>query len=361
MKLSVVTPDVAGDLIPDISRFANSQNGVRPSDFFANHPFHRRMEETSRRILAPSAGGSQVQTHWYYERARGQYLNDQVGSNASERNRFLLVNPRKQVITKTDLAKAECCFALAPDIACKGAEKAFIAFAERISKEWEDESNRAIYNDDWFRAAVARVILFRAAESIVSNAPWYEGGYRAQIVAYSCMRLASLGTELGSGLNYLKIWGQQAAGSTLEEQILLIGEEMAGVLLFPPRAGQNVGEWAKQQACRKTALDLRVKILPAFEEWAAKGGDQRLEEREARRTRRIHDGLDVLKQVLEHGAKYWVSIRDFSRTKNLLTPEDERALAPVCQLPNKIPNDRQAACLIRLIDKALDAGWEDGN
>jgi glutathione S-transferase len=136
---------------------------------------------------------------------------------------------------------------------------------------------------------------------------------------------------------------------------------MAGVLLFPPRAGQNVGEWAKQQACRKTALDLRVKILPAFEEWAAKGGDQRLEEREARRTRRIHDGLDVLKQVLEHGAKYWVSIRDFSRTKNLLTPEDERALAPVCQLPNKIPNDRQAACLIRLIDKALDAGWEDGN
>jgi hypothetical protein len=43
MKLSVVTPIVASDLIPFISRFANSQNGVRPSDFFANHAFHRRI------------------------------------------------------------------------------------------------------------------------------------------------------------------------------------------------------------------------------------------------------------------------------------------------------------------------------
>src|SRR6202035_5664490 len=59
MKLSVVTPTVASDLIPLISRFANSQNGVRPSDFFANHEFHRRIEEVSRRVLAPAAAGSQ--------------------------------------------------------------------------------------------------------------------------------------------------------------------------------------------------------------------------------------------------------------------------------------------------------------
>jgi hypothetical protein len=95
---------------------------------------------------------------------------------------------------------------------------------------------------------------------------WYEGGYRAQIVAYSCMRLAGLAQELGSGLNYLKIWSQQFAGSVLEEQLLFIGEQMAKVLLFPPRAGQNVGEWAKQKACRKTALEMRVKIVDNFED-----------------------------------------------------------------------------------------------
>ena len=361
MKLSVVTPEVAGDLIPSISRFANSQNGVRASDFFANHAFHRRMEEASRRILAPVTGGSQVQTHWYYERARGQYLNDQVGMNSAQRNRFLLINPRKQVITKTDLAKAAVCFDLEPDVACKGAEKAFIAFAERITKEWEEEANRAAYNDDWFKAAIARIILFRATESIVSKAPWYEGGYRAQIVAYSCMRLAGLGFELGSGLNYLKIWSQQTAGPILEEQISLIGEQMLNVLLLPPRIGQNIGEWAKQQACRKTALDTRVKIIADFEDWVGKGGEKRLQEREARRTRRVHDGLDVLKQVLERDANYWLSVREFGRSSSILTPEDERALVPACQIPNRIPTDRQAACLMRLVEKALDAGWSEAN
>jgi hypothetical protein len=60
MKLSVVPPDLAAVMIPFVSRYANSQNPVRASDFFANHEFHRRIEEISRRLLAPSVGGSQV-------------------------------------------------------------------------------------------------------------------------------------------------------------------------------------------------------------------------------------------------------------------------------------------------------------
>lgn len=358
MKLSVVTPEVAGDLIPAISRFANSQNGVRPSDFFANHPFHRRIEEASRRILAPVTGGSQLQSHWYYERARGQYLNDQVGMSSSQRNRFLLINPRKQVMTKTDLAKSECSFNFEADIACKGAEKSFVSFAERISKEWEDETNRAGYGDDWFRMAVARIILFRTTEAIVSKAAWYEGGYRSQIVAYSCMRLAGLASELGSGLNYLGVWAQQAAGAVLEKQVMSIGEKMAGVLRTPPRAGQNIGEWAKQQACRKIALETPVKIDSDFEDWVNTGGEQRLKEREARRGRRVQDGLDALKQVVEHDAKYWIAARDFCRFMRMLTPEEEKALLAACQMPKVIPTDRQAACLIRLVEKAMDVGWD---
>src|SRR5262249_27608498 len=154
-----------------------------------------------------------------YERARGQHLNDQAGMTPAKRNQFLLVNPRRQVITKTDLAKVECCFNLEPDFACKGAEKAFIAFADRISKEWTEEARRAIYGDEWFKTAVARVILFRAAEAVVSKAPWYEHGYRAQIVAYTCARLANLALDQAEsgGLDYIKIWAQQSPGPVLEE------------------------------------------------------------------------------------------------------------------------------------------------
>ncbi|MGI8524634.1 MAG: AIPR family protein, partial [Pseudolabrys sp.] len=360
MKLSVVTPTVAADLIPLISRFANSQNGVRPSDFFANHAFHRRIEEVSRRILAPAVVGSQVQTHWYYERARGQHLNDQAGLTAAKRNQFLLINPRRQVITKTDLAKVECCFNFEPDVACKGAEKAFIAFAERISKEWSDESRRAIYGDDWFKSAVARVILFRAAEVSVSKAAWYEGGYRAQIVAYTCARLAKLALdqEGSGGLDYIKVWTQQSAGDLLEQQIAKISEAMARVLQNPPLAGQNVSEWAKQQGCRRTALETRVPVVKGFDDWVVSPDDRRVSKREQRATGLIDHGLDSMKQVLSRNSKYWESLRGFCRAKRILLPEDEKALVPACQIPGMVPTDKQAARLLQLIDRAVDAGWQ---
>jgi hypothetical protein len=360
MKLSVVTPAVAADLIPLISRFANSQNGVRPSDFFANHEFHRRIEEVSRRVLAPAVAGSQVQSHWYYERARGQHLNDQTGFTAAKRNQFLLINPRRQVITKTDLAKVECCFNLEPDVACKGAEKAFIAFAERISKEWTDESQRAIYGDDWFRSAVARMIIFRAAEASVSRAAWYEGGYRAQIVAYTCARLAKLALdkEESGGLDYLKIWGQQSAGEVLEQQIAKISEVMIRILQQPPLAGQNISEWAKQQACRSTALEAPVPVVKGIDDWILTGEDRRARKREQRAVGLVDRGLDSVKRVVSHESRYWESLREFGRAKRILLPDDEKALVPACRLPSMIPTDKQAARLLQLVDRAAEAGWQ---
>ena len=73
MKLSVVTPEKAIGLIPNIAKYANAQNKVSDADFFSNHAFHIRMEEFSRRLIAPAVMGNQYGTVWYYERARGQY------------------------------------------------------------------------------------------------------------------------------------------------------------------------------------------------------------------------------------------------------------------------------------------------
>ena len=83
MKLSVVNPERANRLVPKISEFANSQNRVSAADFFANHPFHVRMEGFSRRIHAPSPDGSFRQSKWFYERARGQYADARGGSHTS--------------------------------------------------------------------------------------------------------------------------------------------------------------------------------------------------------------------------------------------------------------------------------------
>ena len=359
MKLSVVPADLAGEMIPRISRYANSQNPVRASDFFANHEFHRRIEEISRRVLAPAVGGSQVQTHWFYERARGQHLNEQAGLTVAQKDRFLRLNPRKQVIKKADLAKVETCFELLPDIACRGAEKSFVEFANRISKEWADENRRLLYGDDWFRGAVARVILFKTAEGLVSNAPWYDGGYRAQIVAYTLARLALLARDVSNGgtIDWSRIWTAQAADDVLRRQMLVIAEAMASVLRSPPLAGQNIGEWAKQQACSKRALETEVEEVAGFRARLVDREDQKAARKAARGDGLVDRGVEAITEVMQKDAPFWQAVRSYARQRNLLFPEDEKALYAAVNLPRMVPTDRQAERLISLLTRCQDAGF----
>lgn len=105
MKISVISKEDAEDIVPKISRSANTQNKVSEADFFSNSPFHKRMEQISRNLYAPQAKGLPYATKWYYERARGQYSQDLASkSTKSEADKFRRMYPKSQVFTKTDLA-----------------------------------------------------------------------------------------------------------------------------------------------------------------------------------------------------------------------------------------------------------------
>ena len=127
--------------MPNISRFANSQNRVNEADFFSNSPFHVRLEELSRRILTPPRPGVSYQSKWFYERARGQYANEKAKlGNSAEEKKFAATFPRNQVITKTDAAKYVVSWARKPHLVSAGTQKNFVAFADEVAKEWESSS-----------------------------------------------------------------------------------------------------------------------------------------------------------------------------------------------------------------------------
>lgn len=100
-----VSTDDADNLIRDISRSSNSQNKVSDADFFASHPFHRQMEQISKVTFAPAKHGAQFETIWFYERARGQYLQEQMRLTPAKKNAFLLKNPKKQVVKRLTLQR----------------------------------------------------------------------------------------------------------------------------------------------------------------------------------------------------------------------------------------------------------------
>ena len=143
------------------------------------------------------------------------------------------------------------------------------------------------------------------------------------------------------------------------KQSLAIAEEMMGVLASPPKEGQHVGEWAKQQACRSRAFQTEVPVVAGFDAYLVQGADAKAEDREHRDQQRVTDGLAAVTEVMALGAPYWETIRAYGRMARILTPDDDTALAVACLMPRRLPSDRQAVRVIAVREKCVEAGFEE--
>jgi hypothetical protein len=353
MKLSVVAPEESGEVIPEISRCANSQNKVSEADFFSNHEFHRRIEQIARRLWAPAAGGAQYETHWFYERARGQYLNEQTNLTAAERKKFQFLNPRQQVITKTDLAKFENTWRQLPHIVSQGAQKNFLAFSSHAADEWNRNADQ--FNDDYFRRVVAKAILFRSTEKIVAEQSWYQGGYRANIVTYAVAKLSLMIDEQCSQhtLDMRQLWTQQSLPKELQAVLQSVTKAMFDVIVSPDSAFQNITEWCKKELCWNRAakvtihLDLRRLLRFVLVDKAEDRDLQRL----SKKDRRVDDGIENQRFVLELGPGYWTIARRWAREQAITSPDDDGILAVASSIPRKIPTEKQSWRLIQIKEK----------
>ena len=228
VKLSLIDSDMVDDIVPIISRCANTQNKVNNADFFSNHPFHKRIEDFSRRILSPSADGRLTETYWFYERARGQYANRQLKMSKSQKKKFLLQHPKSQMFTKTDLAKFENSFAQLPHYVSKGAQWNFGKFAEEISgkevgKKGLWEKNELQFNELYFKRLIAKAIMFKFLDKNIMKQDWY-GGYKANIVTYTLAKFANIVESKGKFIDFMAIWQRQCLSKALEEQLLEISK-----------------------------------------------------------------------------------------------------------------------------------------
>src|SRR5690606_13026862 len=111
-----------------------------------------------------------------------------------------------------------------------------------------EKDNLAI-TETYFKDAICRVILFRTTEKIVSAAPWYDGGFRAQTVAYSISYLSELVLTSGLQLNFDLIWEQQAIPFELIQMLELITEKVYLKITHPATGYANISQWAKNSMC----------------------------------------------------------------------------------------------------------------
>lgn len=354
MKLSVIRGEESETVVPKISEFANTQNRVNAADFFSNHPFHIRMEEISRRIWAPAQHGAQRETKWFYERARGQYADAQNRLSPGEKRKFQAENPKSQIFNKTDLAKFENVWDEKPTYVNLGAQKNFAQYARRIGTEWEKTPEE--FNELYFKKAVARAILFKRTEKLVSAQPWYNGGYRANIVAYTLALLGNFIKQKGKALNFIKIWDIQSVPGEIECALEKIAKIVHDDIIKTPEGISNVTEWCKKDACwqriQEKSDQVECVLKDTLDNCLVEKNFIFEEKRSARKIQKIDDGINAQKEVLKYSGKDWQKFQLNCRSKGLVTAKEYSILMVAAKIPEKIPSEKQAVILLELIKKA---------
>lgn len=359
MKLTEVdsNSDRAGELIRNISRSSNSQNKVSDADFFSTHPFHVRMEQISRRLFAPSVAGAQYETKWFYERARGQYLQAQMRLKKSEKDKFAIQHPKKQLITKTDLAKVTNTWNGLPQLVSKGSQTNFIKFAEIIDEEWGISDIK--YNEKYFKESVALMILFKHTETLVTHQPWYGQGYRANIVTYSIALLRKLIKDQfpGCDLDLLLIWNRQEVPDIVTSSLTVITKAVFSIITDPARETINVTQWCKRDACWSKVKSSGIILNKNIEKALIAKEESKSAEKDAKSDQKVASELIAQEKVISAGISFWKQVNDFSMKKKLLSPESIQAMRYALQMPNKIVSAYQSQTLLKLLDRAESEGF----
>jgi len=357
MKLSVVTPEKADKLIANISRYANSQNKVSDADLWSNHPFHIRMEDFSRRILAPATNGRQYGTHWYYERANGQYKQETYKCTPKEKERFEQQNPKSQMFTKTELAKYMHVYQMRPDISSTGGQKAFAKFAEWASKQWE--KNDTIFNEDYFRTIVAVAILFRQADKIVRRQPWYRS-YKANIVEYAIAKILYTveTSHPDKAVSFKAIWQKQDLSPAWVHQIEHAAYAMYQHLIDEKRSIENVTEWAKRETCWERAQKVEYSLLPEFVSELQSKLDVTEEKKAARGSQKMANKLNAMVDVVNYGADGWKFLLEWNDSHYVLAPSEKHMIQMAQRMDGGlITSDKQCTKVLKILEKCRTEGF----
>lgn len=351
MKITVISRERAEEVVPQISRSANTQNKVSEADFFSNSKFHKKMEALSRSEMAPQRPGIPYTTRWYYERTRGQYqqdLNSKVGAALSK---FKMEYPKSQVFTKTDLSKYRNSYDMKPHVVSKGAQYSLVEFSKSI-----DESHMDSINSHYFRETVALAILFRRIQDMVSEQPWYNGGYRAQIVTYTMAKLSQMVSDMGGALDLEKIWGMQGIPPELERQLIPIMDLVNTSILMDKRE-ENVAQWCKKPACWECVKGRTLNPLPELNVCLISEARSKWDRKAAARKQKDSDLIHALIDVVNYGSGAWERAMEWGNEHDSLSWEDKDLLKKAINCDKRRPTEREAVAIMKVLERLRREGF----
>lgn len=344
MKISVIRDiEHDDDIIKAISTSANSQTAIKNSDFSANDPFLVDLEQYSRSEWVPNGNNKPI-CKWYFERTRGQYLDQLAQLSGYNEKAFKTEYPKNQKITKTDIAKMEVAWGQRPYDVCRGAEKNYLMFVTDIKRE------KPTISAAYFKKLIAKCILFKTIDTIVKSQEL--GGYKAQMNAYIMSALSLLSD---GNLDLIYIWEHQKVQTDVLKKI----HELVPVIWNHMISNQstNISEWTKKPDCW-IRLKVRLNDIDKF-------NDDLLQPETNEDGSYLNETQQSRIQEAEAiSENTWFALANWAKTRDLLTPIDRKAAFNFGTLRHRnrsFASLKQALYALKIYSRAKDLGFKEEN
>jgi hypothetical protein len=305
----IVTVEAArfNDVVPLISRYANSQNKVTDTDLQANHRFHVGLERVAKREWTPDQTSK-----WFYERARGSYqtARSREGTTDALRRKFDREFPTHQRFTKEDLARYVNCWRGLPHVVNRGGQKNFTEFMTFIKKELGELPENWQPTPEEFRRYIGKAILFRDVQHIV-KADKSITAYRINVTTYAVSLLAE---KTARRIDVDAIWKRQEISAALVDTARLwVPVIFKELLNYSQKQTVHIDNTLKNPATWEHMLSVNLKIPQSVESElvsSTTGRDDIAVRRGARRFAEDFSSLDHnnAARCMELNATQWMAI-----------------------------------------------------
>jgi hypothetical protein len=297
MKVSVVkNKENYSEIVKEISTCANSQTGIKQSDFESGDKYLIDMEGISKKEVSPITNKK-----WFFERMRGIYADTLASLGKYDKESFKEEFPKDQMLTKIDVARLMVIWDMKPHVACNSREKCFASYMRTLK---EGTNVDALY---WHHV-VALSILYKTIDKCVEKRCGQKG-FKSRTTAYTMAAISYL-TE--KKLNLAYIWKNQKVQSQLEE---IIEREVVIVNDFLER--DNSRSFTKNAKCWDELKEwIDGTPLPISLTTAEEDEDDYNEEEE-----------NIISQANAISQEWWQALYDWTKAENRLSLIERRNIS----------------------------------
>ena len=311
MKLTVIKDKEQKNIeVPNISRFANSQNKVSELDLSSNNPYFIQIENLSRKKYVVNPENKNQSLLWFFERANGQYRETLNKQTPAQQKKFKEQNPSNLKFVKSDIAKFINGWELEPHYVAQGSQKNFIHYTKKIT---DLVSKNKLPGENFYRKLIANAILFKTIDQLFGRKGINAIGdtsLKALSVAYTVSYFHYL---TNNRIDLWKIYEEQKIDDFLKNHL----SKLLGFVynhIITEASGSLISEYAKRQSSweklRNTSYsdDLMKTLnscLISEEEKTQRENEKEID------TNSVEDSVFIVSEIQKMGLKFWDGFRQY--------------------------------------------------